>query len=211
MVSQDRKENAGQMETYVSFVEAVFGRCQQAREGVTRGVALSRDRIGLGTAAMALAYCNELGQAQSLLDDLQKRYPKDTATIAVLVPMIRAAMEMNRGNGAQAIEILQPAGRFELGIIAGFWMTHIRGEIYLRQKAGHEAAAAFQKILDHRGIEPSSPLYPLAHLGLARASVLSGDTNRARKEYQDFLALWKDADADLPVMQQAKDEYAKLK
>jgi tetratricopeptide (TPR) repeat protein len=90
-------------------------------------------------------------------------------------------------------------------------MTYIRGEIYLRQKSGNEAAAAFQKILDHRGIEPASPLYPLAHLGLARASVLSGDTAKARKEYQDFLAVWKDADADLPVLQQAKDEYAKLK
>jgi len=106
---------------------------------------------------------------------------------------------------------LRPAGRFELGNIAGFWLTYIRGEVYLRQKSGNDAAAAFQKIIDHRGIEPISPLYPLAHLGLARASVLSGDTAKARKEYQDFLALWKDADADLPVLQQAKDEYAKLK
>jgi serine/threonine protein kinase/tetratricopeptide (TPR) repeat protein len=211
MISQDRKENAGQAETYVSFLEAVVGRCQQAKEGVARGVALSRDRIGLGNAAMTQAYCNELGQAQSFLDELQRRYPKDTPTIGVLVPMVRAAMEMNRGNGAQAIEILRPAGRFELGNIAGFWMTYIRGEVLLRQKAGNEAAAAFQKILDHRGIEPTSPLYPLAHLGLARASVLSGDTTRARKEYQDFLAVWKDADADLPVLQQARDEYQKLK
>jgi len=211
MISQDRKENAGQIETYVSFLEAIVGRCQQAREGAARGVALSRDRIGLGNAAMTLAYCNELGQAQSLLDEILRRYPKDTPTIGVLVPMVRAAMEMNRGNGAQAIEILRPAGRFELGIIAGFWLTYVRGEVLLREKAGNEAAAAFQKILDHRGIEPMSPLYPLAHLGLARASVLSGDTTRARKEYQDFLAVWKDADADLPVLQQARDEYLKLK
>ena len=211
MISQDRKENAGQIETYVSFLEAVVGRCQQAKEGVARGLALSRDRIGLGTAAMTLAYCNELGQAQSLLDELQRRYPKDTPTIGVLVPMVRAAMEMNRGNGAQAIEILRPAGRFELGNIAGFWLTYIRGEVLLRQKAGNEAAAAFQKILDHRGIEPMSPLYSLAHLGLARASVLSGDTTRARKEYQDFLGVWKDADADLPILQQAREEYLKLK
>jgi tetratricopeptide (TPR) repeat protein len=211
MISQDRKENAGQIETYVSFLDAVVGRCQQAREGAARGVALSRDRIGLASAAMTLAYCNELGQAQSLLDELQRRYPKDTPTTGVLVPMIRATMEMNRGNGAQAIEILRPAGRFELGNLAGFWLTYVRGQVYLSQKAGNEAAAAFQKILDHRGIEPMSPLYPLAHLGLARASVLSGDTNKARKEYQDFLAAWKDADADLPVLQQARDEYLKLK
>jgi serine/threonine protein kinase/tetratricopeptide (TPR) repeat protein len=211
MLSEDRKENAGQIETYNSFLEAVLGRCQQAKEGVTRGVALSRDRISLGAAAMTLAYCNEAGQSQSLADELQKRFPKDTPTIGVLIPMVRATMEINRGNGAQAIEILRPAGRFELGNVAGFWITYIRGEIYLRQKSGNEAAAAFQKILDHRGIEPASPLYPLAHLGLARASVLSGDTAKARKEYQDFLAVWKDADADLPVLQQAKDEYAKLK
>jgi serine/threonine protein kinase/tetratricopeptide (TPR) repeat protein len=211
MISQDRKENAGQIETYISSYEAVLGRCQQAKERVARGIALSRDRIGLGSAAITLAYCNELGQAQSLLDELQKRFPKDTATVGVLVPMTRAAIEMNRGNTTQAIEILRPAGRFELGNVAGFWLTYVRGEIYLRQKAGNEAAADFQKILDHRGIEPTSPLYPLAHLGLARASVLSGDTAKARKEYQDFLALWKDADADLPILQQAKDEYAKLK
>ena len=211
MLSEDRKENAGQIETYNSFYEAVLGRCQQAKERVPRGVVLSRDRISLGSAAMTLAYCNDLGQAQSFADELQKRFPKDTPTIGVLLPMVRAAMEMNRGNTAQAIEILGRANRFELGNVAGFWMTYIRGEIYLRQKAGNEAAADFQKILDHRGIEPASPLYPLAHLGLARASVLGGDTAKARKEYQDFLALWKDADADLPVLQQAKEEYAKLK
>jgi serine/threonine protein kinase/tetratricopeptide (TPR) repeat protein len=211
MLAQDRKENAGQTETFISFFEAVLGRCQQAKERVARGLALSRDRISLGSAALTLAYCNDPGQAQSLADELQKRFPKDTPTIGVLIPMFRATMEMNRGNTAQAIEILRPAGRFELGNVAGFWMTYIRGQIYLRQKAGNEAAAAFQKILDHRGIEPMSPLYPLAHLGLARASVLSGDTAKARKEYQDFLAVWKDADSDLPVLQQAKDEYEKLK
>ena len=211
MISQDRKENAGQNETYNSFIEAVLGRCQQAKEDVTRGVALSRDRIGLAAAAVTLAYCNEPGQAQTFLDELQKRFPNDTPTIGVLVPMIRAAMEMNRGNTGQAIELLRPASRFELGNAAGFWMTYLRGEIYLRQKAGNEAAAAFQKILDHRGVEPTSPLYPLAHLGLARALVLSGDSARARKEYQDFLAVWKDADLDLPVLQQARDEYEKLK
>src|SRR5258708_11789043 len=211
MLSQDRKENAGQAETSNSFFEAVLGRCQQSKEAVARGVALSRDRIGLGSAAMALAYCNKLGQAQSFVDELQKRFPKDTPTVGVLIPMVRATMEMNRGNAAGAIEILRPATRFEFGNVAGVGLTYIHGQIYLGQKAGNEAGAEFQNILDHRGIEPASPLYPLAHLGLARASVLAGDTARPLKEYQDFLAVWKDADADLPVVQQAKDEYAKLK
>ncbi len=211
MIGQDRKENAGQIETYNSFYEGILGRCPQAKERVARGLALSRDRISLASAAMTLAYCNETVQAQSFVEELQKRFPKDTPSVGVVLPMARAAIEMNRSNNAQAIEMLGPANRFELGNVAGFWLTYLRGEIYLRQKTGGDAAAAFQKILDHRGIEPTSPLYPLAHLGLARASVLSGDMAKARKEYQDFLALWKDADADLPVLQQAKDEYAKLK
>ena len=210
-LSQDRKENAAQNETLVGFLDAVMGRCQPAKEDVARGLGLSRAKLGLTNAALTLGYCNEPGQAQTLIDELQKRFPKDTPTNAVLIPMIRAAMEMNRGNSTQAIQALQPAMRFELGNIPGLWLTHLRGQIYLRQKAGAEAAAEFQKILDHRGVEPASPLYPLAHVGLARAATLMGDTARARKEYQDFLALWKDADSDLPVLQQAKDEYEKLK
>lgn len=90
-------------------------------------------------------------------------------------------------------------------------MNYIRGQAYLRQGSGKEAAVEFQKILDHRGIEPLSPLYPLAHVGLARAAALSGDTAMSRKEYQDFFALWKDADADLPILIQAKKEYEQLK
>ena len=210
-LSQDRKENAAQNETLVGFFDAVMGRCQPAKEDVARGLGLSRAKLGLTTAALALAYCNESGQAQTLIDELQKRFPKDTTTNAVLIPMIRAAMEMNRGNSTQAIQALQPAMRFELGNIPGLWLTHLRGQIYLRQKAGAEAAAEFQKILDHRGVEPASPLYPLAHVGLARAATLMGDTARARKEYQDFLALWKDADSDLPILIEARKEYEQLK
>jgi len=210
-LSQDRKENAAQNETLVGFFDAVMGRCQPAKEDVARGLGLSRAKLGLTTAALALAYCNESGQAQTLIDELQKRFPKDTPTNAALIPMIRAAMEMNRGNSTQAIQALQPAMRFELGNIPGLWLTHLRGQIYLRQKAGAEAAAEFQKILDHRGVEPASPLYPLAHVGLARAATLMGDTARARKEYQDFLALWKDADSDLPILVEARKEYEQLK
>ena len=205
--SQDRKENAAQNETYVAFLAAVFGNCQQAKESAARGLSLSRGRIGVPNAGVALALCNEPGQAQSLIDELQKRFPKDTPTTGVVLPLIRAAMETNGGNAGRAIELLQPASRFELGGVAGFWMTYIRGQAYLRQRAGKEAAAEFQKILDHRGVEPLSPLYPLAHLGLARAAVLNGDTAKARKEYQDFFALWKDADSDLPILIAARKEY----
>jgi Tfp pilus assembly protein PilF len=210
MISEDRKENAAQNEATIAFFESVFGRCQQAKEAAGRSLSLSRGRISLSVVALTLAVCNE-PQAPSLTEELQKRFPKDTPNIGVALPMIRAAMEMNHGNAAQAIDSLRPASRFELGSVAGLWLTHIRGQAYLKQRAGQEAAVEFQKILDHRGVEPSSPIYPLAHLGLARAFALTGDTAKARKSYQDFLALWKDADSDLPVLQQAKDEYEKLK
>ncbi len=209
--SQDRKENAAQNEIYVAFLEAVFGNCPQAKESAARGLALSRGRIGVANAAIALALCNEPSQVQSLIDELQKRFPKDTPITGVMLPLIRAAMETSRGNAGHAIELLQPASRFELGGIAGFWMTYVRGQAYLRQRAGKEAAAEFQRILDHRGVEPLSPLYPLAHLGLARAAAVSGDVAKSRKEYQDFFAAWKDADSDLPILIEAKKEYEQLK
>jgi eukaryotic-like serine/threonine-protein kinase len=211
LINQDRKENAGQNETSVAFLEAAIGRCPQAKQSTERGLSLSRGIIGLQVAAMALALCNEQGQAQALIDESVKRFPKDSIGNNIVLPMIRAALETSRGNSAQAIQILQPAGRFELGGVSGFWMNYIRGQAYLRQGSGKEAAVEFQKILDHRGIEPLSPLYPLAHVGLARAAALTGDTARSRKEYQDFFAVWKDADADLPVLLEAKKEYEQLK
>jgi hypothetical protein len=104
---------------------------------------------------------------------------------------------------------LEPAKRFEAA--AEFWPQYLRGLAYLKLKSGNEAAAEFQKILDNRGQAPLSALYPLAHLGLARASALTGDLSRSRKAYQDFLALWKDADSDLTVLQEARLEYEKVK
>lgn len=210
-VSQDRKENASQSEANVASREAVFGRCRQAKEEAASSLALSRGIIGLQIAAVALALCNEQGQVQSLIDESVKRFPKDTLSNNVMLPMIRGVLENSRGNSAQALQLLQPVAPVELGAVTGFWFNYIRGQIYLRQGSGKEAAADFQKILDHRGVEPLSPLYPLAHLGLARAAALNGDTARSRQEYQDFFALWKDADADLPILVQAKKEYEQLK
>src|SRR5437764_14065212 len=125
-------------------------------------------------------------------------------------PVVRAAGEVNRGNTVQAIGAIQLAMRFELGNIPGFLLNHLRGQIYLRGKIPNEAAAEFRKILDHRGVDALSPLYPLAHLGLARAAALTGDTAKARKAYQDFFALWRDADTDIPILQQARQEYERL-
>jgi serine/threonine protein kinase/tetratricopeptide (TPR) repeat protein len=208
---QERKENAAQVEGNLAFLESQFGSCDQAKQAIARSLAVSRGRITAGGAAFVFAYCNETAQAQTLVDDLQKRFPKDTGNNFLILPMTRAVLEMNRGNTAPALAALQPATRFEFGNMSGFWPAYIRGQIYLRGKSGKEAATEFQKILDHRGIEPMSPLYPLSHLGLARASVLAGDIAKARKEYQDFFAVWKDADQDLPILIEARKEYEQLK
>jgi tetratricopeptide (TPR) repeat protein len=160
-------------------------------------------------AVLALALCGEASRAQRLTDELAKRYPKNTGINGIWAPPIHAAIELQRGNATQAIEQLKPASRYEAA--AEFWPQYLRGLAYLKLKRGTEAGAEFQKIVDHRGEAPLSPLYPLAHLGLARAAALTGDMTKIRREYQDFLALWKDADADLPILIEAKKEYARLK
>ena len=116
---------------------------------------------------------------------------------------------MYRGNAAQAIQLLEPTRSYEGAAL--FQIAYLRGQSYLNQQRGTDAAAEFQKILDHRSWQPGSPLYPLAQLGLARAAALSGDAPKARKAYQDFFALWKDADADVSILIEAKKEYEKLK
>ena len=117
-------------------------------------------------------------------------------------------MELQRDNAAQAIQLLETTRPFEG--YALFQIAYLRGQAYLKQQKGAEAATEFQKILDHRGYQPTSPIYVVAHLGLARAAALQGDTAKARKAYQDFFALWKDADANVPVLIEARKEYDKL-
>ncbi|HBB88224.1 MAG TPA: hypothetical protein DC047_11460 [Blastocatellia bacterium] len=211
LVSQDRKENASQNEAATAFSQAVLGRCSESKQQAAHAITLSRGKVDLSVAAVDFALCGDTAQAQSLADELLKRFPQETISNGVMVPLIRGALENNRGKYAQALEATQPAVRFELGAIAGFWVNYLRGQAYLGQHSGKEAAAEFQKILDHRTAEPFSPIYALAHLGLARATALSGDTAKSRREYQNFFAAWKDADADLPVLVQAKKEYEQLK
>jgi predicted Zn-dependent protease len=161
------------------------------------------------SSALALALCGETSRAQSLAGELVKRYPKDTLVNTTFLPTIQAALEINRGNTEQAVQLLRAAQRFEMA--GGLWPAYVRGLAHLRGRAGAEAMAEFQKIIDHRGVVAVSALYPLAHLGLARAAALTGDTAKSRKAYEDFFALWKDADPDIPILQQAKQEYDKLK
>ena len=153
----------------------------------------------------------DAGRAQALIEESGRRFPNDTLVNSVWLPTVRAAIEVRRDNSAKAIQELQAAMCCELGRDASFLPIYHRGQAYLRAGKGTEAAAEFQKILDHRGIDATSPHYALAHLGLARASALASDTSKSRKAYQDFFALTKDADPDIPILQQARAEYAKLK
>jgi len=209
--NQKRLESAGQLMLFMAMRQAVLGRCQQAKQNVTAGLALDRGRISLGSAGFASAICQDTAQAQSLLDETLKRFPKDTATVECVVPMIKATLELNRGNAANAIQILEPVRSKELGIFLGVGANYLRGRCYLQQRMGREAAGEFEKIIAARGVEIFGAEHVLAHLNLARAAMLTGDTAKARKEYQDFLALWKDADQDLPMLVEARKEYEALK
>jgi serine/threonine protein kinase/Flp pilus assembly protein TadD len=206
--AEDRnaREDAARTAITQALNDAVFGNCQQVKESTAKGIALAHTALNLWNAALALAACGEVGRTQALVDECAKRFPKDTLGAVMSLPTIRATIELRRNNPAQAIVLLEGTKQYE-----AFWPPYTRGQAYLKLRKGAEAAAEFQKILDHRGWDPLSPLYPLAHLGLGRAAVLSNDTAKARQAYQDFLALWKDADPDLPVLLEAKKEYEKLK
>jgi hypothetical protein len=145
------------------------------------------------------------------LDEAVKLYPTDTPTVAMLAPLVRAIVELNRNDPDQALALLESVRRYDFGLLVGLTNNYYRGLAYLHQRRGNEAAAEFQKIIDRPTVDQASELRPLSHLGLARAAAISGDTGKSRTAYQNFFALWKDADADLPVLIEAKKEYEQLK
>jgi tetratricopeptide (TPR) repeat protein len=187
----------------------VLAHCQQSRAELARTTTLLRTPLSYFRAGIALALCGQAAQVQTLIDEALKNYPKHTLVNEAYLPLIRAALELQRGNRAQAIQLLEPARRYES--VSFFYQNYLRGQAWLGERNGAAAAAEFQTILDHRGWSPASPLYPLAHLGLARAARLQGNTAQAQQSYQAFFTLWKDADADLPVLMEAKKEYEKVK
>ncbi len=198
--------------------EAWFGNADEAQRGVSSALKRSDSRDVLYFAALALAYLRQDARAQAMVNDLAKRFPEDTIVQFNYLPTIRARLALNKGDASDAIEILRPAAPYELGASTNcplswtpMYPVFVRGEAYLAAHRGSEAAAEFQKILDHPGVIVNQPIGVLAQLDLARAFVLQGDNVKARAAYEDFLRLWKEADPDIPVLQEAKAEYAKLK
>lgn len=162
-------------------------------------------------AAVALALAGHESRAQALADDLGKRFPEDTIVQFIYLPTLHAQLALNHNDASKAIEALQAAAPYELGAWGGLYPVYVRGEAYLAAHRGNEAAAEFQKILDHREIVLNSSIGVLAHLQIGRAYAMQGDTVKAKAAYQDFLNLWQDADPDIPILIVAKSEYAALK
>jgi tetratricopeptide (TPR) repeat protein len=208
----DRKENAaGTMVGAIAGNQSLVGNCAAAIPNAEKGLALMHGRVTSTGATLVFATCKDSARTQPLIDEMLKLYPKDTVAVGLIVPWSNALLEMGRGNNTEAINILESLRRFDFGLFAGSALTYSRGYTYLQQRSAKEAAAEFQAILDRRGVDPGWAGYALSHVGLARAAVMMGDTAKARKEYQDFFALWKDADPDLPILLAAKKEYAELK
>jgi len=205
-------------ETGLALWEGFFGNAGAARGSAMAARQLSNSREVEYGAAFALALAGDSARALTLANDLERRYPEDTSVRFSYLPALRALLALNHREPSKAIELLQVARSYDLGAprssFHGFFGTlypvYVRGEAYLAAQRGAEAAAEFQKILDHRGVVVSDPIGALAHLQLGRAFVLSGDKTKAKAAYQDFLTLWNDADSDIPILKKAKTEYAIL-
>jgi serine/threonine protein kinase/tetratricopeptide (TPR) repeat protein len=205
----DAKELTSQVLLQQAWRNAAASNCANVPQMTKAALGMSREQANMTSAALSLAACNQASAAQALIDELAKQFPLDSLLNSVSIPLVRAQLELNRGNASPAINLLESARKFE--VYGEFWPQYVRALAYLKEKNGSQAAAEFQTIIDHRGWYPLSPLYPLAHLGLARAAALSGDTSKARKSYQDFFTLWKDADSANRVLNEARAEYDKLK
>ena len=168
-----RNENASaELLNFASYLLLV-GKCDQAKDKAKASLALFRGQLGVAASAMLFASCGDASQAEQLLEFARANHPKNTIIASMLVPMLRAAIEKNRGNTAEAIQLLESVRAYEFGRVTGLGIAYMRGNLYLEQRMGNEAAAEFKKIIDRPGIEPSSPAHVLSHLGLARAMVVT--------------------------------------
>jgi predicted Zn-dependent protease len=176
-------------------------------------MSLSQDKDVLSFAAQMLARSGDAKGARTILDKLAKEFPSDVMISNVYSPIAVAMILLGEGKPAQAVTTLEAAVPYELGAGPGgssYSPNYIRGEAFLRIRDGAKAAGEYQKILNHRGVGPTEVLYQLSRLGLGRAYALQNDAAKARSSYQDFFAAWKGADPEVPILKQAKTEYAKL-
>jgi len=212
----DEKETAAVYEAKAALREAIFGNTQEAKQHAETALKLSSGRDARYIAGLALAMAGDLAKSERLAKELDKEFPEDTWVQFQYAPTIRAQIALAHNKNAEAIEALQITTPYELAGVGAGWIpfnmypVFVRGQAYSAQHKGAEAAAEFQKILDHRAIAWNDLTGVLARLGLARALVLSGDKPKAKAGYEDLFARWKNADPDFPLLKQAKVEYARL-
>jgi len=213
----DANETAADWQMNAALREAEFGNSERARKEIAAALKTASTRDVQILGALASARIGDMAQAQKIADDLAHRFPLNTTINRYWLPTIYASVEMSHNQPAKALELLQTTSQCELGtplpqfqVGGSLYPAYVRGQAYLALHQGEQAAAEFQKFLDHRGVNVNSPLGALARLQLGRAYALLEDTSKARGAYLDFFALWKDADADIPIYKQAKAEYAKL-
>lgn len=210
------KEKAADYEATAALEEAFVGNFAQARKDAAASLTFSNGRDAEYPAALAFAVAGDSSRAQTLADDLAKRFPDDTVVKFDYVPTIRAELALAGGNVSKAVESLEQAVPYELGVPGpsnfsnSLYSIYVRGEAHLHARQGADAAAQFQKLIHSRGIVINDPVGALAQLGLARADLASGDSSKAKAAYADFFELWKAADSDIPVLKQARAESAKL-
>jgi len=213
----DEREAAALWQVDGAIREAEFGNREDAKRQASAALALAQTRYVTVRAAMVLARTGDSAQPLALLAKIRHKFPDDTLLNAYWQPSIKAAVQLAKGHAAQAAEELKSA-RYDFGQeiqpgtnVGTAYLPYIRAEAFLGAKQADAAVAQFQQIVNHSGVVVNTLFAPLARLDLARAYALQGDSAKARAAYQDFLTLWKDADPDIPILQQAKAEYAKLK
>ena len=196
--------------------EALFGNGDEAKRNATSALNHSNAREVQFAAGLSLALIGDRKGAIRVATGMRSRCPEDTIVRFNYLPTINAAMALDEGEPTRAVELLKAAYPVELGLAGGtayltnLYPVFVRGLAFLAEKQGSAAAEEFQKIVEHPGIVVNEPIGALAHLNLGRAYAMAGDTAKAKTKYQDFLTLWKDADPDIPILKQAKAEYAKL-
>jgi eukaryotic-like serine/threonine-protein kinase len=219
-LQEEEGESAASYQAARAVWEAAYGNAAEAKTNAIAALALSKGRDVEYAAGLALALSGRSSQSQPLADDLEKRFPEDTFAKFTYVPILRALSALEGGKPVESVERLRIALPYELAVnglnfnhfyLGGLHSAYVRGEALLAANQYAEAAAEFQKILDHRGLVGADPIGALAHLQLGRAFVLSGDKIKAKAAYQEFLTLWRDGDSDIPILVQAKAEYARLR
>ncbi|MCC6395309.1 MAG: hypothetical protein IT167_32275 [Bryobacterales bacterium] len=219
-LQEDEREMAAGYRAARAVWEAIYGNATEGKRSAMAALELSKSRDVLYAAGLALALSGDSSRSEAIAGDLEKRFPEDTFVKFTYAPVLRGLVALRRGKPAEGVERLQDALRYELAVnglsaifplnLGGLHSAYVRGQAFMAEHSYAEAAGEFQKILDHRGIVGADPIGALAHLQLGRVFALSGDRPKAKAAYEAFLALWKDADPDAPILKKAKAEYGRL-